>query len=140
MIIRTQSGLALAKVVLRHYTNSIILKDVLLDTGCAVTVFDTDSVEPIGLVPDRKNGILVSMFGIGGKSELCIQQFASNLEIDSYQLCHFQFQLSNLKETYGFDGILGNDFLTAAGLIDWNRLSLPKTTGEAPSEPFQWFH
>lgn len=125
MIITTQYGLAVASLVIKNNNKSIRLKNVLLDTGCAVSVFDTDVVEAIGLVPDLNQSQLVCMTGIGGRSEYCIQQKADLLEIDGFLLYHFLYQLGNIKEPYHFDAILGNDFLTTSGLINWQHVSEP---------------
>lgn len=86
------------------------LDNVLLDTGCSTTIFDTDEVEKVGLTIDRKNGSPRRMYGVGGESELCYEQSVTNLEIDNFQLESFQIQLGITKETYGFNEILGVDF------------------------------
>lgn len=125
MIITTQHGLAVASLVIKYNNKSIQLKNVLLDTGCAVSVFDTDEVAAAGLVPDLHQGSIVCMTGVGGRGEYCIQQEADLLEIDNYLLYHFRYQLANIKEAYQFDAILGNDFLTASGLINWQHLADP---------------
>ena len=130
MIISIKSGLAIASLAIQYNGKSMILKDVLLDTGCAVTVFDTDAVEPLGLIPDIKKARLIRMAGIGGKSDYCIQQRSNELTIDGYVFYQFRHQLGSLRETYGFNAILGNDVLSASGWINWESLSLP-------SAPFQ---
>lgn len=123
MVIKIQSGLALANMKMTYKDKSVHLQDVLLDTGCAMSVFDTDVVEPIHLVPDRKNARLVCMTGIGGRGDFCVEQITTQLFLDGMELTDFRHQLGNIKETYGFDAILGNDFLTLSGLINWNELS-----------------
>jgi hypothetical protein len=126
MIINTKSGLAIASLPIRYNGKSIILKDVLLDTGCAVTIFDTDAVEPLGLIPDRKKARLVRMTGIGGKSDYCIQQKTDKLALDGFIFYQFPHQLGSIREPYGFNAILGIDVLMASGWINWTSLSLPQ--------------
>jgi hypothetical protein len=96
---------------------SIILENVLVDTGCATTIFDTDLVEDIDLFIDRIHGRAVRMYGVGGHSEICFQQSVSNLKVNNYPLSDFILQLGMTRTPYGFDGILGVDFLVYTGLI-----------------------
>ncbi|MED4229322.1 hypothetical protein [Neobacillus cucumis] len=57
------------------------------------------------------------MYGIGGESKLCFEQTVIDIEIDNYLMDFFQLQLGITKETYGFNGILGVDFMIKSGLI-----------------------
>jgi hypothetical protein len=69
MKIVMQNGLPIVSFELM-YSNFIYLENVLLDTGCAITVFDTDIVSAVGLKIDSQRGRAVRMYGIGGQSEL----------------------------------------------------------------------
>lgn len=93
------------------------MDDVLLDIGCSTTIFDMDEVEEIGLIIDRKNDRPRRMYGIGGESELCYEQTVTDFEIDNYLMESFQIQLGITRETYGFNGIFGVDFMVKSGLI-----------------------
>ncbi|MGX6445796.1 hypothetical protein ACWM35_21475 [Neobacillus sp. K501] len=88
-----------------------------MDTGCSTTIFGTDEVEESGLVIDRKGGRPRRMYGVGGESELCYEQTVTNLEIDGFLMDSFQMQLGMTKETNGFNGILGVDFMIKSELI-----------------------
>lgn len=123
MKIELVNGLPIVPLVLTYNHKSIILNNVLLDTGCATTIFDTDSVEPIGLDPDFINGKAVRMYGVGGQSELCYQQNVQHLKINHILLESFTIQLGLTKEPYGFDAILGVDIFSSFGLkIDFEKL------------------
>lgn len=121
MKILLKDGLPIVSVSLAYKGKCIRLDDVLLDTGCSNTIFDTDEVEEVGLIIDRKNGSPRRMYGVGGESELCYEQIVTGLEIDHYLLDSFQVQLGITKENYEFNGILGVDFMIKSGLvIDFN--------------------
>lgn len=121
MKIQMEDGLPIVSVSLRYKGRVLILDNMLLDTGCSNTIFDTDEVEEVGLKIDRKNGKPRRMYGVGGESELCYEQTVTGLEIDNFLLDSFQLQLGITKETYGFNGILGVDFMIKSGLvIDFN--------------------
>lgn len=57
------------------------------------------------------------MYGVGGESELCFEQTILDLDIDNYLMDSFQLQLGITKETYGFNGIIGVDYMINSGLI-----------------------
>ncbi|MBP1934813.1 aspartyl protease family protein [Ammoniphilus resinae] len=117
MKIIMKEGLPIVSLTLRYQGGNMCLDNILLDTGCATTIFDTDEVEPIGLVIDRANERPKRMYGVGGESELCYEQVVSDLVIDDCLLHRFPLQLGITKETYGFNGILGADFMMKTGLI-----------------------
>lgn len=117
MKIQMHEGLPLVSISLGFKGNTVLLENVLLDTGCSTTIFDTEEVEVVGLIIDRQNGRPKRMYGVGGESELCYEQTIFDLEIDYYKMDSFQLQLGITKETYGFNGILGVDFMTKANLI-----------------------
>lgn len=125
MNIKLINGLPIISFKLHHSGKIVLLENVLLDTGCATTIFDTDSVEPIDLNIDFIHGRSVRMYGVGGHSELCYQQVVSKLAIENLILDNFTIQLGITKESYGFDAILGIDVLTYFGLnIDFKNFKV----------------
>lgn len=117
MKIRMQDGLPLVEITIKYKDKGKILKNVLLDTGCSNTIFDTDAVEDIDLVIDPIKGKARRMYGVGGKSELCYEQTVSDLTIEEFILRDFTIQLGITRENYGFDAILGVDFMRTNGII-----------------------
>jgi hypothetical protein len=82
MNIRIENGLPLATIDLVYNGNTITLSNVLVDTGCAVTIFVTDLMAEIDVVIDFVHGIPTTMYGVGGKGEVCNQQLVNGLYID----------------------------------------------------------
>lgn len=117
MKIRIENGLPIVSINLKYNNRSITLEKVLLDTGSSNTIIDTDLVQKINLFIDPINGKARRMYGIGGESELCYEQKVNNLIIETYTLNDFSIQLGITRETYGFDGILGTDFILYNKLI-----------------------
>lgn len=108
-----------------YENNSMFLDRVLIDTGCMISIFDTDLVDQIGLYIQTDIGKTVRMYGIGGQSELCFQQKISELIIDHYTVRNVAIQLGMTKEPYGFDAILGADFFVYTKLIiDFNSFEI----------------
>jgi hypothetical protein len=123
MKIIMKNGLPIVSLELRYDSNYILLENVLLDTGCAITVFDTDIVSAVGLKINTQAGRAVRMYGIGGQSELCFQQTVSEITLNSYPLTDFTLQLGMTKIPYGFDAILGVDYFTKSQVtIDFKEL------------------
>ncbi|WP_245890099.1 pepsin/retropepsin-like aspartic protease family protein [Rummeliibacillus pycnus] len=113
---RIENGLPIATVELAYCGNRILLSNVLIDTGCTVTIFDTDLMAEIGVIIDFVNGIPTAMYGVGGKGEICNQQKVNNLRIDDQLLDDFDIQLGMVHDMYGFDGIIGIDFMIHTGI------------------------
>lgn len=127
MNIELINGLPIVSFPLTYNNQTILLNNVLLDTGCSTTIFDTDVVDQIGLEIDFINGRSVRMFGVGGQSELCYQQEISNLVIDNLSLQSFNIQLGITKDSYGFEAILGIDIMLHFGFkIDFVNLKVFK--------------
>ncbi|CAH0118520.1 hypothetical protein PAE9249_01009 [Paenibacillus sp. CECT 9249] len=114
MKMQLQHGLPIVSLTLTHNNQSIVLSNVLFDTGCAATVFDTDVIAQIGIYIDFINGRAKRMYGVGGTSEICYEQMIPELQIDHFALKDFPIQLGSIQEPYGFDGILGIDFMIRA--------------------------
>ncbi|MEC0231044.1 aspartyl protease family protein [Paenibacillus alba] len=125
MKLRIDDGLPLVSLSLTYGKQTIKLSNVLFDTGCASTIFDTDLMVNIGLYLDMINGTAKRMYGVGGASELCYEQVVEDLQIGNFNLPFFKLQLGMTREPYGFDGILGIDFMTAVGLkVDFKELNI----------------
>ncbi|WML53311.1 aspartyl protease family protein [Neobacillus sp. PS3-12] len=121
MNIQMEDGLPIVTISIGYNGRILKLENVLLDTGCSTTIFDTDEVEKVGSFIDHKNGRPRRMYRVGGESELCYEQTVTQFEIDNFLLDSFHIQLGITKETYGFNGILGVDFMIMSGLIiDFN--------------------
>lgn len=120
-----KNGLPMMSLPLTFNQKSVVLKHVLLDTACAVTVFDVDKMNPLNLIHDHTKGRAVRMFGVGGQSEWCYQQTIFGLTVNGRYFAQFHLQFGDIVGKYGFDGILGNDFFRASqSLLDFQRLEI----------------
>jgi hypothetical protein len=79
MKIKMNNGLPTLSISLSYNLRSITLDRVLIDTGCMISIFDTDLMDEIGLYIVSNLGKIVRMYGVGGQSELCFQQKTSVL-------------------------------------------------------------
>jgi hypothetical protein len=74
MELRVEDGLLIAKVGIEYQGKTLTLNNVLVDTGCSDSIFDTDLLAEIGLYVDYVNGMPTTMYGIGGKGDVCINK------------------------------------------------------------------
>lgn len=114
MRLQLQYGLPIVSLTVAHNDTSIVLHNVLFDTGCAATVFDSDALAIIGIQIDFINGRAKRMYGVGGTSEICYEQKIPDFCIEHIALTDFPIQLGSIQEPYGFDGIIGIDFMMRA--------------------------
>ncbi|WP_425447925.1 aspartyl protease family protein [Dethiothermospora halolimnae] len=125
MNIKMIDGLPTVEVKIKYNNKEKMLRNVLIDTGSSNTILDVDSVQDIGLVIDPLKGKARRMYGVGGESELCYEQNVENLTVGEYLLNNFTLQLGMTKENYGFECILGVDFMVENKVIlDFERLSI----------------
>ncbi|WP_407271666.1 aspartyl protease family protein [Radiobacillus sp. PE A8.2] len=125
MKLRVENGLLIAKVDLEYQEKKITLNNVIVDTGCSDSIFDTDLLAEIGLFVDYVNGMPTTMYGIGGKGEVCNQQIVNGLSIGGRVLNQFPLQLGITKDLYGFDGFIGLDFMLETKMnIDFSFLGV----------------
>lgn len=117
MMIRIERGLPIVSLTLKHRNKTILLSNILFDTGCAATVFDTELLSEVDIHIDFIHGKAKRMYGVGGTSEICYEQIVHHLKIDNHDLSSFPIQLGTIRETYGFDGILGIDFMLKSKLV-----------------------
>jgi len=120
-----RNGLPVVSFEFIYQCNRVYLENVLLDTGCAVSIFDVDVLESTGIRIDPINGITKRMYGVGGQSELCYEQELNNLQIGSTIFSRFTLHLGMTQDPYGFDGILGSDyFLKTKSIIDYSSFDI----------------
>lgn len=114
MKMKLQNGLPIVSLTLTRNDQSIVLDNVLFDTGCAATIFDTDLLAALGIHIDFINGRAKRMYGVGGTSEICYEQQIPGLCIEHITVTDFPIQLGLIQEQYRFNGIVGIDFMIRA--------------------------
>jgi len=123
MKIRIQSGLPFVTVTIAHRGRAITLENVVLDTGSAGSVFQTDRMTEIGIFPEPNDDI-IQVEGIGGVEFVYTRQIegvmAGELHVND-----FVIEIGAMAYGFVFDGILGFDFLQQAqAIIDLSTLEL----------------
>ena len=121
--ITVRDGLPFISVVLIANDQRLQIANVLLDTGAAASVFRTDDLLTMGVVPSSTDQIRF-MSGIGGR-EAVFEKQIETLIVGTLAISPITIQLGVVD--YGFDinGIIGMNFLFAAGaIIDLRNLTV----------------
>jgi hypothetical protein len=123
MKIRIQGGLPFVTVTVSYRGRAITLENVVLDTGSAGSVFQTDRMTEIDIFPELDDDI-IQIQGIGGVEFVYTRQI-EGITVGALQITDFVIEIGAMAYGFVFDGILGFDFLQQAqAIIDLSTLEL----------------
>ena len=115
MEITLQDGLAYVTASLWHGKQQITLKNILLDTGSAGTVFSADKLLPLGVQLEPADPIH-RIRGVGG-TEFVFSKAIDRLAIGTLAINQFEVEIGAMDYGFELDGIIGLDFLTQVGAV-----------------------
>ena len=123
MKIHLRKGLPFIFATVVYRGNRLVLKNILLDTGSAGTVFSTDKVSPIGLTYEL-NDMIHSIRGVGG-SEFVFTKTIDGLKVDRLQVGALEVEIGAMDYGFEIDGIIGMDFLAQVGaIVDLSKMEI----------------
>jgi predicted aspartyl protease len=113
MRLSLQDNLPFVTVTLVQSGRRLEISNILIDTGSGGTIFAADDAALIGIAPQDED-VLRHVHGVGG-SEVVFMRRVEQLQVGEYVHSNFEIEVGGMD--YGFDihGILGMDFLLAAG-------------------------
>jgi hypothetical protein len=114
MNIELKYGLPFVEVMICYRERELHLKNVLLDTGSAGTVFSADVVDCIG-VQVEPGDTLNKIRGVGG-IEIVYSKHFDFVRLGEASLEGFEVEIGEMDYGMKIDGILGFDFIRSAGL------------------------
>lgn len=116
-------GLAFVVVTLYANGETHVLERVLVDTGSAATLFKTDDLAQLGVIPLPTDPLRI-MRGIGGEEAVFEKQIDA-LQVGPLIARSFNVQMGAVDYGLSMDGILGLDYLLATGaILDLHTLQL----------------
>jgi len=115
MIFSEEYGLPFVPVRIRYRGRLLELDKVLLDTGSASTLLKADIVSEIGIIPEGDD-IVDTIRGVGG-IEYVYAKTLDGIELDGQLVPDFQVEIGSMEYGLELNGILGYDFMKAAGLV-----------------------
>ena len=118
-----RDGLPFVSVILEANHQTIVIEDVLIDTGSSDCIFRTDDLLSIGVIPVMSDQILV-MMGVGGDEQVITKQIDS-ITIGHLRLSPCLIQMGEVNYGYRLNGIIGFKFLQETGaIINAKRLTI----------------
>jgi hypothetical protein len=122
---RIVDGLPFVEVTISANNKSVVLNDVLIDTGSAGSIFAADAMLDLGLLPNGDDDLYV-IRGVGG-TEYVFSKTVEKVTLGSVSLDNFKIEVGAMDYGFNMDGILGVDYLLKAKLIvDFYSLSIEK--------------
>ncbi|UHA75123.1 retropepsin-like aspartic protease [Paenibacillus sp. 481] len=115
MNITEEYGLPFVRLKVVFKGKELELNRVLLDTGSASTIFNADLVRDIGIIPEE-NDVVETIRGVGGV-EYVYTKSLDAIHFEDRSIIHFQVEIGRMDYGLEIDGIIGFDFIKAAGLV-----------------------
>ncbi len=123
MKIVVHGGLPFVPVTIRQGSKNLVLKNVLLDTGSAGSIFSSDKLREAGIYP-QKDALVRRIIGVGG-DEFVVETAVDNITVGHLNLTDFIIEAGAMDYNFIIDGIVGFDFLHATGaVIDLNKMEI----------------
>lgn len=123
MKLRLEHGLLFVDAQLVFRGSALQMRQVILDTGSAGSIFSADRLSEIGLQYEP-NDRVHRIHGVGG-SEFVFTKHVASLAIAELSLTDFEIEVGAMDYGFIFDGIIGVDFLVRVGaVIDMQALEL----------------
>ena len=115
MKIRLRHGLPFVSATLHYRSQRVTLKNILLDTGSAGSIFPTDKVFPVGLTYEPED-MVHRIRGVGG-SEFVFTKQIDRLKVGELSVVLFEIEIGAMDYGFDIDGIIGMDFLRKVGAV-----------------------
>jgi len=117
-------GLLYAEVELENRGKKVLIKDVIVDTGAAHSIFLADYLNDLD-IDIEENEELVVTYGYGGYANSSLRKRIEKISMGNIQLKDFKIDFGEIDPDERINGLLGLDFLKSAKvLIDLDELKI----------------
>lgn len=110
-----KDNLPYVTITVSYKGRMVEISDVLVDTGSASTILSADMLSDIGIQPSIDD-VLHTIRGIGGVEVVFLRE-VDFLKLGEHSIRCFEIEVGGMDYGFNIHGILGMDFLTAAGSI-----------------------
>ncbi|SCG82752.1 hypothetical protein DW1_1179 [Proteiniborus sp. DW1] len=124
-----KDGLLYASIILQEGDKSVIIDDVIVDTGAYHTIILTDYLEDLD-VAFTEDDELVKSSGYGGLQMSSVRKKIEKVTIGDISLTNMKIDFGEIDPYERVNGLVGLDFLRSAGvIIDLVDLTMYKKNG-----------
>ncbi|SFD45771.1 retropepsin-like aspartic protease [Clostridium uliginosum] len=114
--LQLKNGLLYTSLNLRHKGKSIIVDNVIVDTGAFHTIIITDFLDDIG-AEFSNDDQLIEASGYGGTTCYAVRKRIDTISCNDIKLKNFKIDFGEIHPNERINGLLGLDFLEKAGMI-----------------------
>lgn len=111
-----KDGLLYASIILQESDKSVIIDDVIVDTGAYHTIILTDYLEDLD-VAFTEDDELVKSSGYGGLQMSSVRKKIEKVTIGDISLTNMKIDFGEIDTYERVNGLVGLDFLMSAGVI-----------------------
>jgi predicted aspartyl protease len=111
-----KNGLLYTDIKIIHENKSIVVNDVIVDTGASHTIISPDYLEKLD-VGFSENDTIVRASGYGGTIEYSVRKSIDRIECGDIILEDIRLDFGDIDPSERVNGLLGIDFLKASELI-----------------------
>lgn len=114
MQLQLKYNLPFVTIQIEHNNKTLPIPAVLIDTGSASTFLSVDLLLNIGIQPDPFDKIH-TIRGVGG-TEVVFRKNIQLIALENFTISNFDVEIGSMDYGFEINGILGMDFLLAAGI------------------------
>ncbi|MEK0315698.1 retropepsin-like aspartic protease [Cohnella sp. 56] len=112
-----------SSITIKHHGKTIIIPEVVVDTGAAESILSIDAVEALFNDCEPEDQIRF-MTGIGGR-EASVRRMIDQVKFHSFQMKDVRIDFGRIGEYSEINGLIGLDILIPGKfIIDLNRLRI----------------
>lgn len=114
--IEYKDGLIYTFIKLTHENNTVIVDNVIIDTGAFHTIITTDFLEELGAEFSNEDK-LIEATGYGGATSYAVRKEIDGIMCGDIELSNFKIDFGEIDPNERVNGLLGLDFLMKAELV-----------------------
>lgn len=114
--IEYKDGLIYTSIKLTHENNTVIVDNVIIDTGAFHTIITTDFLEELGAEFSNEDK-LIEATGYGGATSYAVRKEIDGIMCGDIKLSDFKIDFGEIDPNERVNGLLGLDFLMKAELV-----------------------
>lgn len=111
-----KDGLLYTSIILKHGDKSVLVDDVIIDTGAFHTIIATDYLEKMD-VEFSEDDELVKASGYGGTVCYSVRKRIDYIQCDDLSVKDIKLDFGEIDPNERVNGLIGLDFLRKAGVI-----------------------